>query len=158
MGGKGPPKTPTNILKTRGSWRANTRKAEPTPAPGRPTRPAWLKGVAAKKWAELVPQLDDMGVLTKIDGTALSRYCALWARWRDAEDWIAENSDVVEWVDKQGVPGARLHPKARVASDLATHLHRLEAQFGLTPSARASLTVQPKPAESTLERYKRKSG
>jgi hypothetical protein len=32
-----------------------------------------------------------MGVLSRIDGNALARYCRLWSRWRKAEAFIDKN-------------------------------------------------------------------
>jgi transposase len=79
MGTRGPPPTPTNILAMRGSWRSKRNPHEPHPEPGRPRCPRWLDKQAKAAWKQLAPQLDRMGVLAKVDGNALARYCQLWA-------------------------------------------------------------------------------
>ena len=72
MGKRGPPPTPTNVLKRRGSWRGNRNPGEPRPEPGRPRCPSWLGDYAKAAWRHLVPMLDRMAVLTKVDCNALA--------------------------------------------------------------------------------------
>jgi len=140
MGKRGPPPTPTNVLAKRGSWRANRNPAEPKPARGRPRCPRWLDAYAKAAWKQLIPQLDAMGVLTRIDANALTRYCRLWSRWRQAEEFLQQRGDSYLAKDAQGqVKGVRAYPQVRMANQLAEQQQRIEAQFGLTPSARARL-------------------
>ena len=140
MGKRGPPRTPTATLEARGSWRAKRNPREPRPEPGRPTRPQWLKGDAKKLWDRLVPQLEAMHVIAAIDREALARYCTIWMRWREAEAFISENGLTYERHDKDGEGlGPRAFPQVKIASDLASHLGRLEQKFGLSPADRASV-------------------
>ena len=142
MGHRGPPPTPSNVLKLRGSWRGSRNPAEPTPEPGRPRCPKWLDPYAKAAWRRLVPQLEAMGVLTKADGHALSRYCVLWGRWRKAEEFLQSRGDSYLAKDSDGnVKGLRPYPQVRMAGQLAEQLLRLEQQFGLTPSARTRIEV-----------------
>jgi len=141
MGKRGPQPTPTATLKHRGSWRADTRGDEPK-ADGKPRQPAWLPPKAKAVWQQLIPRLEGMGVLAAVDRNALARYCMLFARWRECEEFIAEHGavrvkdgNVTEW------------PQVARAGSLADKLLKLEQHFGMTPSARASLSVasnQPK--------------
>lgn len=146
----GPPPTPTETLRLRGSWRANKRRAEPRPDSGAPTCPAWLKGKARAEWKRLCPQLQAMGVLCKIDRNALMRYCHMSACWRAAEEWLAEHGETYpvkkvvrgkDGRDKVVGIGMRAYPQVKIAHDLADQLLRLEQQFGLTPSARTRIAV-----------------
>src|SRR2546422_9230004 len=106
MGKRGPRPTPIPILALRDSWRANPpwRKGEePINAPHGPMRcPTWLKGIARTKWKDLVPQLTTMGVLARIDTTALERYCHLWARWRAAEEFLERYGETYPLRDHKG--------------------------------------------------------
>jgi P27 family predicted phage terminase small subunit len=86
----------------RGSWRANRNPDEPRPERGRPRCPKWLDDKAKETWAQLVPQLDRMGVLAKIDGNALARYCRLHSRWRAAEDFLQQQGDTYLAKDADG--------------------------------------------------------
>ena len=142
MGTRGPPPTPTKILAMRGSWRAGRNPAEPRPEPGRPRCPKWLDTDAKAAWRRLVPQLDRMGVLTRIDGNALTRYCTLFSRWKKAEQFLQERGEVYLDKDESGrVKGVRPYPQARMAAQLSEQLLRFENHFGMTPSARTRLSV-----------------
>ena len=142
MGKRGPPKTPTATLKARGSWLANRNPKEPKPEPKKPTRPQWLIGDAKKLWDVLAPQLEAMNVLAKIDREALARYCQLWMRWLEAERFLAKEGSTYEMLTKDGQScGPRPYPQVKIASDLASHLGRLEQKFGLSPADRASVQV-----------------
>jgi len=138
MGKRGPKPTPTATLKIRGSWRGKSRQAEPAPE-GRAVKPRWVKKLAAKKWDELRPQLDAMGVLSKIDAGALARYCDTWAWWRATRDWLEKNGEFYEAVNKSGDEYTAQYPQVNLCLKLAQQLSKLEAEFGLTPSARTNM-------------------
>lgn len=144
MGKRGPRPTPTAILKARGSRRADRNPAEPQPEPGRPDCPPWLPPEAKDCWAAIVPRLEQMAVLTLADRNALTRYCVLWARWREAETWIRDHGETYTVTDADGNPrGVQTHPKVAIAAKLSAQLERLEADFGLNPSARSRIVTTP---------------
>jgi len=158
VGERGPPPTPTGILKIRGSWRARRGSKEPTPERTPPRRPKWLDGYARAAWRQVVPLLDAMGVLTSVDGKALARYCTLWGRWRKAEEFLAQHGETHLAKDADGnVLGLRNYPQVRTASVLAEQLLRLEQHFGMTPSARARIAAPAEPSngEEAKARYLR---
>ncbi len=144
MGSRGPPRTPTAILKARGSWLVKHREeTEPKPPRGRPTCPRWLKNEARAEWKRLVVLLDDMGVITKADGNALSRYCKLLERWKRMEAFIEENGETYQTMDRDGMPaGRQVYPQVKLAHELAVQLGRLEGEFGMTPASRSRVSVQ----------------
>ena len=156
MGKRGPKPTPTAALALRGSWRAKSRPSEPKPSGGKPRVPAWLPNEAKTIWKALIPILAEMRVLTTADGFALSRFCTSYARWQRLVLFLAENG---ETADDHRVK--RLRPEVRIASNLADQISRLEQQFGLTPSARASLRMElskreePDPLTDRKARYRR---
>ena len=150
---RGPAPTPTKILELRGSRKAreSSRKNEPKPDRGRPRCPSWLKGDAKTEWRKLVEMLDRMGILTKVDGNALARYCRLWQRWRRAEDFIEEYGDQYSFEDKKGnAIGFRIYPSAKLASTLAVELRRLECEFGLTPASRTRISAEATQAGASV--------
>lgn len=52
---------------------------------GAPVRPPWLKGIAAKKWDTVAPQLILAGVLTAVDSDMFAAYCALAAEFQKSK-------------------------------------------------------------------------
>lgn len=148
---RGPAPTPSAILDIRGSRKQRHEKGEPKPDRGRPRCPAWLKGTAKSEWKKLVEMLDRMGILTKVDGNALSRYCRLWQRWRKAEDFIEEHGDQYPVKDKKGnTVSFRIFPSARIATTLSAELRRLEQEFGLTPASRTRISEEATQAGASV--------
>ena len=144
MGKRGPPPTPTPILQLRGSWRAGQRRDEPQPAQGPPEKPAWLDDYASQAWDQLVPILERMRVLTEADGKALALLCTTWARWRRCEEFVADKGEVYPIKDADGkVRELRRFPQAIASESLGRALNRYLGEFGLTPSARTRIQVNP---------------
>jgi P27 family predicted phage terminase small subunit len=138
------------MLKLRGSKRVTKEReaSEPTAPAGTPDRPDWLDADARKAWDELVPMLEAMGVLTRVDGNALARYCRLWSRWRKAEAFIDERGEMYPLKDDAGkVKCFQQWPQVAIAHRLALQLTKLEAEFGMTPSARTRIQLAPQAKE-----------
>ena len=77
MGRRGPPPTPTEILTLHGSKLVNQcrEQTEAKGPAGKPTCPNWLAKDAKKAWKQIVPMLETMHMLSRIDANALARYC-----------------------------------------------------------------------------------
>jgi P27 family predicted phage terminase small subunit len=117
---------------------------EPKGPPGTPKCPSWLDKDAKAAWRQIVPMLEQMGVLTRIDVNALARYCRLWSRWRRAEKFIEEKGEVYTLRDEKGnVRCVQQFPQVGIANKLAQQLTRLEQEFGMTPSARTRIQITP---------------
>lgn len=155
MGRRGPAPVPTGVLRLRGTLRSDRIYDEPKVAGGIPKCPSWLSAEAKSAWKQLAPDLVASGLLTRLDRNALSRYCTLWARWRDAEAFIEKHGSVYTLKDSTG--GARCamqFPQVAIAHRLSLALTKLEAEFGMTSSGRSRLHVQTPPAEpSKLSRF-----
>jgi len=148
MGKRGPPRTPTKILKMRGSWLTRERGNEVKPPSGRPSCPRWLDQDARNAWRLLVTDLDAVGLVTKLDRNALTQYCRLFGRWMRAEKFLQEHGTTFpvrkvvkeeDGTEKVIAVGFQSFPQVREADALVGQLIRLGDRFGLTPSARASL-------------------
>jgi phage terminase small subunit len=80
-------------------------------------------------WDRVTDSLDQIGTLHATDGAAIERYCHLTSQWTEARGF----GDV--------------HKLCK----LAPILLRIEQEYGLTPSARAGLAVQPRKTEEEME-------
>ena len=146
MGRRGPAPTPTPVLKLRDSTLVTKRheRLEAKGPAGAPDCPDWLTETDRQVWDQIVPLLGLMGVLTRIDAHALSRYCRLWTRWRKAEDFIAEKGEMYPLKDeKGGVKCFMQWPQVAIAHKLAQQLTRIEQEFGMTPASRTRIQVDP---------------
>jgi P27 family predicted phage terminase small subunit len=142
---RGPAPTPDAVLRARGSRRAGRPDETPSPPPGRTDPPSWLSEEAREVWTELSSVLEEMGVLTVADRHALARYCRLHVRWRRAEDFIDKHGPAHPLKDGNGnVKCLMPFPQVSEAAKLAVILTRMEQEFGLTPSSRTRVKVDPK--------------
>ena len=155
MGSRGPAPTPTRKLDLRGSWRAGTRPGEPKPEPAPPVKPAALSPAAGVVWDELVPQLDAAGMVTPVDGRAFARYCELFPVWDELLAFLRKSGHAHPIKNSKGeVVGVRPYPQLRLALQVSEHLLRLEQHFGMTPAARARLSVEvPDVAEPAYDYF-----
>lgn len=65
-------------------------KNEPIPLAEMPNPPPTLDVYALEKWNDVAPGLVALGTLAKIDGDLLAAYCSSWARYRAAEEALAD--------------------------------------------------------------------
>ena len=156
MGKRGPKRQPTSLKLVRGTHRPD-RDGDPSSEPqpqlvdGETTPPQWLDEIAVQKWAELVPELQRLNLLTVVDVTALASYCWCYSEFRRAADWIAKNGSVME-VGKDGY--RQQVPQVGIAHKALDSMRRYEQSFGLTPSARSGLVVE-RPKSGGVPRRKR---
>ncbi|TXH56410.1 MAG: P27 family phage terminase small subunit [Desulfurellales bacterium] len=141
MGTRGPAKTPTAILRLRGSELASHREGEPEPQHGLPVTPDGLPDEAVSVWERTCEVLSDMRVLTVADGAQLERYARMLVLWRKVQqvlDSFATAEDLAAAWDSD-----RKRPIIRNAlaesRNLDTHLKQIEGNYGLTPAARARI-------------------
>lgn len=126
-----PPKpTPTAVLASRGSWRAQTREGEPTPALATAKPPKDLPADARKVWKTLAPGLIATGVLTAADVLSFSRYCRLLVAWGTA---------------MTAVETGATRENVLTLAKLDEMVRKLEAGFGLNPSERTGIRTEQAP-------------
>jgi len=142
MGTRGPAPTPTEILKMRGSRRANGRGQELRPAAGKPKCPAWLDEEAKRKWRALARELSAVGLLTVVDGDALAAYCVSWSELRTATETLQREGHTFNTDSGYLAP----HPAVAQQRSAWQAVRAFAALFGLDPSSRSQLTV-PAPAQ-----------
>lgn len=135
MGRRGPPPTPTKLLKARGSWRAKTRPNEPAPPPAIPDAPDWLSAEARAEWERQVLQLTPLGLLAKADRALLAAYCEAWAEFVEAVEFVAEHGHT----STTELGNVIQHPMVGIKNRAAERLNRFAQQFGFSPSSRTHL-------------------
>jgi phage terminase small subunit len=89
--------------------------------------PPTLGKVAAEKWRELAPRMQNGNPVALV---ALEVYCASYARWLDAQRWLDEHGDVLEIVSDKGVvikvqPAPKLDVAARCERAMAEAATRI---------------------------------
>lgn len=90
---------------------------------------------AKKEWKRLAPSLEAMGVLTMLDLTAFEGYCQAYARWKEAEMFIAQHGSIFK------TPSGYVQqvPQVSIAQQNLKIMQSLCSEFGLTPATRARI-------------------
>jgi len=141
MGKRGPAPIPTAILKSRGSWRANERKKEPQIAADKIEPPAWITKKGAEYWEEIAALLKPAGVLQNSDMPALGLLVESITRYLRYRDIFADKfkNNPVMIVEGKVVE----NPMANLVEKAHTNLVKMFKEFGMTPSSRAGIEVEP---------------
>ena len=141
MGRRGPKPTPTAILQARGSWRANANPAEPMPPKGSPSVPSEVRADpdAMRTWRRVLPKLEGAGVITPLDGEALGHYCMLHAMRDRAHRALRDLRSA-----NPGKPVEQTETGQKIVRqvlDIGRAMKSIEAEFGMTPSARSRIVL-----------------
>ena len=154
MGLRGPRPMPTKQLELRGSPRAKRRKNEPKPCGNLPDAPKWLDDEAKEVYRQIVKDLGTMGVGKRPDHRPLLRYSRLWVRWKRADLHLQKYGESYPIKNADGSVKCFVQfPEVSIVAKLSVLLLRIEQEFGLTPSARARITVDIAAPDDPLAKY-----
>ena len=116
----------------------------PLPRPSCPTGRNGLTGEARREWERLGPLLAEQGLLTEWDRSLFSMYCQEWKIYVTVCRKLRTLDDCTVLSTKGNVIQ---HPLVGLKNRTYQNLLRIAAEFGLSPSSRTRLHVQP--AEET---------
>ena len=111
---------------------------EPIPPETIPDCPDWLDQTAQQEWERMSNILQEMGLLTTADRSALAAYCVAYSRWVQAEQQVQKFGTIVKSPEK-GFP--MKSPYLTVADQALEAMRKLMVEFGLTPSSRSRIRV-----------------
>ena len=159
MGTRGPGRTPTQILKMSGSNRAVAREGkEPKPDATKPNSTVKMTPQERRVYDKMCRMLRDMGLQASTDGNAIARYAKALIRFNTTCEFLEKHGESYAVYDKHAdgsktIKMMRRFPESTLRNELEVIILRLEREFGLTPSARASLEVDVKPSTSFAEKF-----
>lgn len=155
MGRRGPPAKPTATKILEGTFRKDrAAKNEPKPAAATPSCPAWLNTEARREWRRIVPLLEQLNLLTKVDRSALAGYCQAYSRWRQAERILDAEGLTMDFLSNNGASYSQARPEVAIAQQSAKLMKTFLAEFGLTPASRTRISVpvkEPEKKDATRE-------
>ncbi len=125
---------------------------EPQPRVGEPRCPSWLDAEAKRTWKSLVAELKAIGLLTVVDGLALSGLCQAWSEFRLSTETLRREGRFIQvggspQVDAEGktigwVGGQRQsHPAVAQQRSAWKAVREFCSLFGLDPSSRTRIKV-----------------
>ena len=148
MGKRGPKPKPTAAKILGGETRpSRVNYDEPAVDADMPTMPRGvLLHEAQRMWRANVEALNAAGILKKTDGPAYALMCQHYGLAMAASKILVEEG--LTTVDERGL--TRKHPIHTVLMANSAAFARYAAQFGMTPSARATLRVAEGGEQMTL--------
>lgn len=143
-------KKPTNLKILEGNpGRRPLLANQPKPKPLAPKCPASLPKEAKKHWEYLAPKLEALGLLTEVDGPALTDFCLCLARLEEAEKIVQENGMLIP-----GERGLVKNPAAQLAREYRSAAQKWCARLGLDPQSRSGMDVtKPNSAQDEMETF-----
>jgi P27 family predicted phage terminase small subunit len=112
-------------------------KGEPIPPSGMPPCPSSLSSEAQRVWRSMAAKLHRTHLLTSIDGNAFECYCIALATLRKAQAVLDKKGFTV--TTENGYEQQR--PEVAIARQALESVRRYSAEFGLTPAARARISL-----------------
>ena len=133
--------------------RINYNEPQPT---GKTTPPRFLNRHARNEWKRIVPELDALGLFTKVDRASLAAYCQAYGRWVEVENTINKltnkeidgGGDVSKaYLLKTQAGNVIISPLLSVANRCMEQMRVFLVEFGMTPVSRSRINAQPKEKE-----------
>ena len=157
MGVRGPRAKPINLKILEGN--PGHQRLPETPNfgdIGLPPPPNHLDAEARAEWLRLAPELHNLNLLKSVDTVAFATYCVTYSVWKNAVSQLAALADVgapYGGLIVEGPKGQSIaNPLIAIAHSSSLALLRFAAEFGMTPAARARVTVDA--AVASNERWK----
>jgi len=105
-----------------------------------PKMPKHLDAGAKREWKLIVPELEKLGLLARIDRAALAMYCVAFSRWEKAELKIKEMQDD-GLIDNTPNGHKQMSVWLQIANRAMEQIKSSLGDFGMSPSARAKVNV-----------------
>lgn len=149
MRGRKPKPTVLKALAGNPGKRAVNR-SEPSVPEGVPDCPSFLDDEAKAEWFRVASILNQMGLLTRADRSALAAYCTCYSRWVAAEKEVRKYGPIV-LSPKQKIP--QKSPYLCVADQAMESMRKFMVEFGLTPSSRSRIKVMDSQAADEFDEF-----
>lgn len=126
----GPKPAPTALKQLAGNPGKRALPVEPKPETGAPPCPDWMPPEGRQQWERVVPELDRLKLLSKVDGAVLEAFCATYA----------------EFV-------VTVRAREPIKAALIGQMRFLAGELGLTPAARARLAAPPGQEDPQIDMF-----
>lgn len=119
---------------------------EPQFATAHMSAPKHLSAEAKREWSRVSHELQEVGLLTRVDRAVLAAYCQAWATWCEAERHLQNDGRVLK-TDKGY---AYQSPWVGIGSAAIDQMRKFACEFGMTPASRTRIHVEKKDKELSL--------
>lgn len=143
MGARGPLRIPSHLQVVRpgapGGPAAGPKSAADKVHLAPPTKPDDLPAAVSVMWDEMVPMLNEAGMLSPIDGATLELALRHFVQARVASDELLDAGSVTIY-DEKNQREAK-HPASQIMRDHSAEFLKYSSQLGLSFAARARITL-----------------
>lgn len=110
-----------------------------------PPKPPNLTTAASNYWDEIVPQLHEAGIVTKLDVAALHVLCENYVSWQNAAAMVNRNKNSALIMTDSGT--TKESPEFKIMRQCEKRLTAMLEKFGMDPSGRKKV-VKVEPGKS----------
>lgn len=121
----------------RGKGRRPSNKNEPKPKPIAPRMPPGLPEDAQKLWKKIGPELEELNLLTTIDGPAFTMLVLHYSFAMKAMRLLKRDGVMAKGRGDK----TKKHPAHQVFRDHSAQVRAYLSEFGMTPSSRARISM-----------------
>ena len=146
-----PARKPTQLKVLQGTARKSRLTNEPKPKPAAPKCPDWLSKEAKRKWKELAPKLEKLGLLTELDGEQLAALCTHWSIIQQAAKDIKERGILIPSAREDGA--LVKNPALQVLRDNSMAFSKYAGHFGLDPVSRGRINLSDEKEKDDFEEF-----
>lgn len=145
MGQRGPKPLPANVHLLKGNPSKkhfsvlNDGQRVPVEIPDMPNH---LDAEARKEWKRISVELQKLGLIAAVDRAALAVYCVAYSRWARAEKKLKSLGDD-GLIDVTPNDYKQISTWLQISNRAVEQMHKFLAEFGMTPSARNRVSVNP---------------
>jgi len=103
--------------------------------------PEYLPTLARAEWLRIMPLLQELPI-AELDFLMIASYCQLFAHWRELNDDLNENGQVIVNYDEQGIETSRkINPSFNALMKVQQELRHISGQLGMTINSRFELVT-----------------
>ena len=141
-------KLPTKIKEAQGTLeksRQVSNEMQVSSVTSMPVAPVFLNEYGVAEWHKVTNQLYELDMLHDVDLALLSAYCREMGTYMELAAATPVGGMVERTFDKDGrLRASKAKPEVRLMRESLDRALKLATQFGLTPSARASISAPVK--------------
>ena len=143
--GKGRKKIPTKLKEMQGTavpCRTLDNEMQVDKVNEIPEPPAWLSEIGKQEWVKVTNQLFSLQMLHQIDLRLIEAYCNEMSLYIETEQLLRNKGRIQAFKNADGtLKHTQAVPHQKIAKDALASALKIATQFGLTPTARASINA-----------------
>ncbi|MFD2681206.1 phage terminase small subunit P27 family [Bacillus seohaeanensis] len=103
--------------------------------------PTWLSKLAKTQFRKVVKEFEGNDLLKNVDIHSIALFCDAYADYIKCSELIKEQGLMMEHTNKAGETNSVPHPLLTKKKQLFEQMQKFMSEFGLSPVARARLTI-----------------